>query len=295
VHSASPTVEAIVGGLASPASDFLVQMYTSGGGRSGLFDGVAIHPYAATPPAVLAEVEKVRALLDAHGDIDVPLDVTEFGWPTRGLNGSGTPPILSDLRRGVYLAQVTAALASSDCGVERIFPHTWVSKEINPLAPDDWFGLVHPNGVLTQSEVAYSQAITALERQPAARATMVLCRAAPTITAVQQAPASTGARSTAAAHGNGSKHRRRVYRGCAVVTLASGSAAVNGATVRFAFHRVAGWQAATPRVVRAATGSGGQATACVTSKRPTRGRFTITATRPDFVQVVSSTVGVVVR
>jgi hypothetical protein len=177
IHAISPRVEVLVGGLSNPAAQFLDAMYTAGGDDRDLFDGVAIHPYATEASEVERMVALTRRALDAHGDFDTPLDVTEVGWPSLWPNGllsllpppTGSTPFLSDAQRASELTSVTATLAASDCGVERILPDTWVSSQASRSDPEDWYGIVSPAGVQSQSAHAYSQAISSLERAPLLR------------------------------------------------------------------------------------------------------------------------------
>jgi hypothetical protein len=159
VHRANPNVAAIVGASSNPTAPFLQNMYQSIG-APGLIDAVAIHPYADKPHDMYYDVADTRLVLQQHGDGSVPIDVTEFGWPTRGLGGGST--VISDSQRGIYLADVARTLSQSSCGIDRIEPHTWITAEQNQLNTEDWFGVVHPNGVRSISENDYSGAIKQL-------------------------------------------------------------------------------------------------------------------------------------
>jgi polysaccharide biosynthesis protein PslG len=171
IHADGRGVEAIVGGLASPGEQFLEQLYLALGERRGMFDAVGVHPYAANPAEVGDEVARIRSILDAHGDVDTQIDVTEFGWTTSGF------PLqqhASDRQRAAMLAQATALLADSNCGVERILPYTWATRELDPANAEDWYGIVSPDGAPTLSATAYADELHSLERTPAPRATIRL-------------------------------------------------------------------------------------------------------------------------
>jgi hypothetical protein len=172
VHAAARGVEAVVGGLASPSAGYLEQLYLALGERRGVFDAVGVHPYASDPANVGDEVVRVRSILDAHGDVKTPIDVTEFGWTTSGF------PLqqhASDPRRATMLAEATGLLARSDCGVERILPYAWATRALNLANAEDWFGIVSPAGVPTLSAIAYARELQSLERAPTARSTVSLC------------------------------------------------------------------------------------------------------------------------
>jgi hypothetical protein len=158
IHQVAPSVQAIVGGLGPPAAPFLQSIYGALGGASGHIDAVAIHPYASAPNSMYPEVVDTRSVLEQHGDVGVPIDVTEFGWPTQGINSNGFTEV-SDAQRAQYVSQFTKAVAQSNCGVARIEPHTWVTQEQNIFSAEDWFGFVHPNLSRSATETAYSSAI----------------------------------------------------------------------------------------------------------------------------------------
>jgi hypothetical protein len=108
------------------------------------------------------DVADTRSVLEQHGDASVPIDATEFGWTTRGSMFQSFPTA-TDQQRAQYLAQFTETVAQANCGVERITPFSWVSREQDSFNPEDWFGLVHPNGVRSTSESVYSATMLKLE------------------------------------------------------------------------------------------------------------------------------------
>ena len=160
IDAVSTGVAAIAGAASNPTAPFLQSMYSALGGGAGQIDAVAIHPYADKPHDMYYDVADTRLVLEQHGDNAAPIDVTEFGWPTRGI-GSGYT-VIPDSERAQYLTQVTQTLTSSSCGIGRIEPHSWVTAEQNSLNPEDWFGVVHPSGVRSSSESQYSATIRGL-------------------------------------------------------------------------------------------------------------------------------------
>jgi hypothetical protein len=278
VHGVASKVEVIVGGLGNPASDFLNGMYAAGGNRPGLFDAVAIHPYDDTAEHVLADVRSTRQTLDAHGDIDTPLNVTEVGWPTLGVRRSGGGlPNVTDVLRASYLSNVASTLATSDCAVERIFPHTWVTRERDLVNQEDWYGLVHPGGGLTATAAAYGDVIAKLQQAaPANRASLAMCNrplsvAAGSARSKRRPPASVPAHSA-----------------CALATATSGGSLVDGASVTFTFTPDPGFTAAAVPTVRAVTNARGHAVGCVRAAPGSTGTIQITATRVDFSTMPSA-------
>ena len=72
------------------------------GGAKGLFDSVALHPYAATPRDALASVEQMRATLDRLGDPGARLWISEVGWASGGQPSGLT---VGSERQAEYLTQ----------------------------------------------------------------------------------------------------------------------------------------------------------------------------------------------
>jgi polysaccharide biosynthesis protein PslG len=70
------------------AAEFLDLMYKRMPGIKSKFDGVALHPYTSKYQYLLPEIEEVRAVMEAHGDIGTGFWITELGWssgkPQRG-------------------------------------------------------------------------------------------------------------------------------------------------------------------------------------------------------------------
>ena len=96
-------------------ASFLRGVYRVPGARDA-FDYVAVHPYARTPSGVVDLVEHTRSVMNAAGDRDKKIWVTEFGWAT----GGGHPDFsVSFARQALYLRQTYGALigrrAASGC------------------------------------------------------------------------------------------------------------------------------------------------------------------------------------
>jgi hypothetical protein len=87
VHSVDPGAEVVAAGLPNsknlgiPFLRYLDGMYRAG--AKGVFDTLAIHPYARDVQGLLALAEDARALMNKWGDRS-RLWITEFGWSTGG-------------------------------------------------------------------------------------------------------------------------------------------------------------------------------------------------------------------
>ncbi len=142
----------IVGGLAHPAS-FLPALAPV---LSGRVDGIGIHPYGATPAAVLANVRAARATLDRLGLASAPLYVTEFGWTPRPAGSLDYAP--ADLRPG-YIRQTLAGLGQLQCNLAAVLLYAWITPERNPEDPNGWFGINPPGGGGSPAVAAFANGL----------------------------------------------------------------------------------------------------------------------------------------
>ena len=96
IRAVDPNAQIVLGGLyATPriepslyATTFLSRLYRHKSIK-GLFDGVAVHPYAADPSLMAADISALRAVMRSHGEGHKGLYITEFGWgsQTRAAGG----------------------------------------------------------------------------------------------------------------------------------------------------------------------------------------------------------------
>ncbi len=96
IRSVDPGAQIVLGGLyATPrvkpsldATIFLSRLYRHRGIK-GLFDGVALHPYAADPSLMANDISALRAVMRRRGEGHKGLYITEFGWgsQTRAAGG----------------------------------------------------------------------------------------------------------------------------------------------------------------------------------------------------------------
>lgn len=89
IKSRDPGAQILLGGMygnpgsrtAIRAPEFLERLYRIPGARSS-FDAVAVHPYSPDLEGLERQIVDARRVLDRHGDAEVPIWVTEFGWGT---------------------------------------------------------------------------------------------------------------------------------------------------------------------------------------------------------------------
>jgi hypothetical protein len=152
IIAVDPGARVIVGGLTHPEA-FMPALIAASPGLRGEIDGVAIHPYAGSPAAVLVRVRQARDALRGLGLGDVPLYVTEFGWTTRpphALNWAPPEQRASDISRAF------AALGHTDCKIAAVVLYTWVTLEQNPANREDWYGISPPGGGPTADTAAFA-------------------------------------------------------------------------------------------------------------------------------------------
>jgi hypothetical protein len=259
IHDVNPSVEAIVGGLGNPADQYIDQMYSALGGP-GKIDAVADHPYDLTPADTIADVKKLRLALDTHGDANVPIDMTEFGWPTEG-SASWTQD-QSDSQRAADLTQVINALGSSDCGVQRILPYSWVTAQDNPGDTGDWFGLANLSGAADQSTAALANAYAALAGAASAGSATTSVCGRPLSLQMTEVPPPTG--------GGGNL----CVRATVLSWSSAGSATVGISDATIAFT--------SPAKVSLRTNASGQATACWNVPKGADESIAANAAQPNF-------------
>jgi hypothetical protein len=149
IESVDPAARVIVGGLMKPLR-FIPALIAAAPGLRNAIDGIAIHPYGATPSVVMQSVRRVRSTLGALGLQHVALYVTEFGWVTSPpTSRHWVPPRL----RPRYLRDTLTALAHSNCGIAAVIAYTWITPGLNTRDQEDWFG-IHPLGSSGSADTA---------------------------------------------------------------------------------------------------------------------------------------------
>jgi hypothetical protein len=155
IRTVQPNSRVLVGGLTRPTS-FLPAMLAAAPNLRQQLDGVAIHPYGATPQAVLDKVRGARATLVSLGLGRVPLYVTEFGWSTSPPGGFG---YLTERLRPTYIEQALTELGHLDCGVAAVLLYAWITPQTNPSDTNDWFGINPPAGGGSSDVRAFAQGL----------------------------------------------------------------------------------------------------------------------------------------
>jgi hypothetical protein len=165
IHSVDPEATVVVGGLAAHTS-YVEKMYAARPELRGNVDAMGWHAYAPRVDGMIAGVRSLRRTLERLGDPDMPIHLTEIGWPTSG-TGYAARIVLRESERAVALEVATEAFARSDCGVTAVIPYTWTTPEKHPGDGEDWYGLRHPDGRPSPSSEALTRVVARWQTNPA--------------------------------------------------------------------------------------------------------------------------------
>jgi polysaccharide biosynthesis protein PslG len=108
-----------------------------------LFDAVAVHPYAATPDAVIDTVKLARKVMKRHKDGNKKIWITEVGWASSGRPSRFT---VKPKVQAKYLRQ-TFKMAAKKRGKLRIAGVIWFS--LKDQSPTVW---VYRTGLFTRHD-----------------------------------------------------------------------------------------------------------------------------------------------
>jgi len=91
----------------------------------GLFDAVAVHPYATTPHDALEAVKEARKIMNSFKDKRTPIWITEIGWATGG--NPPTPLTVSPQRQATYLRKAFGMMAANRgrLGIAGVIWYSW--------------------------------------------------------------------------------------------------------------------------------------------------------------------------
>jgi hypothetical protein len=120
IRSVDPDARILLGGLygtpriepALDATTFLSRLYGHNGIK-GLFDGVALHPYAFNPSLMSAGITALRAVMRRHGDGQGDLVITEFGWGSQTRDAGGDAFENGPAIQAEYLKRAWAVLLAN--------------------------------------------------------------------------------------------------------------------------------------------------------------------------------------
>jgi hypothetical protein len=157
IRSVDPGARIVLGGLyATPrtkpsldATTFLDRLYRHPGIRD-LFDGVALHPYAADPSLMAADISALRAVMRRHGEGHQGLYITEFGWGSQTRAAGGDKFERGPVLQAEYLKRAWEILLANRrrWNLRAAYWFTWqdISAAVTPCDFCDSAGLLRLNG-----------------------------------------------------------------------------------------------------------------------------------------------------
>jgi hypothetical protein len=167
IKSVDPQATVVVGGLVADAT-FVEAMYAARPDLRGNVDAIGWHAYAPTPAGIIRGVRGLRQTLERLGDSDVPINITELGWPTHGTSKEAKPIVVSEDARAMSLEVTAEALSRSDCNIGAVVPYTWTTPEQDVNSAEDWYGMRHPDGSASPTSDAMARVLERWRTDPPA-------------------------------------------------------------------------------------------------------------------------------
>jgi hypothetical protein len=170
IRSVDPGAQIVLGGLyAMPkvrpsldATVFLERLYRQRGIRR-LFDGVGLHPYAANPRLMAADIRAVRAVMRSHGEGHKGLYITEFGWGSQTRAAGGDKFEQGPAAQAEYVKRAWEILFANRrrWNIRAAFWFTWqdIPAASTPCDFCDSAGLLRLNGRPKSALRRFAQAV----------------------------------------------------------------------------------------------------------------------------------------
>ncbi len=125
------------GGWTVPIDTFLPACYVAG--AKGYFDAMALHPYTHPSSPNFSLLDKAIKIMESNGDYDIPIYLTEVGWPT----GSGTGSV-SEETQATYLKQLfSLANGKGYKTVKLVCWYDFKDDGLDLANKENNFGLIH--------------------------------------------------------------------------------------------------------------------------------------------------------
>lgn len=143
IKAIDPGATVVLAGMPNSAWIYLNEIYKIRGARRA-FDEVAVHPYTKYAAGVITILQRVRAVMNTHGDRRKPLIATELGWPS-SLNVSPQHFDFETTRQGeASKLNVLMPLIGHDrarLGLAGFFYYTWMDFEFDGAPAFNFAGL----------------------------------------------------------------------------------------------------------------------------------------------------------
>ena len=152
IHQADRGAKVVMAGLANDSWRAMRRLHDAG--VRGCYDVAAVHPFSARPSNSLKITRLNRQVIDRFGGRRKPIWLTELTWPSAqgqlrdNLVGWETTP--SGQAERLRLAYGLYVRNASRLRLQRIYWHTWVTRDGNSETPFEWSGLrrINPDGTI---------------------------------------------------------------------------------------------------------------------------------------------------
>jgi len=152
IGEVDPDIRLVTGGLTSvfedgedvvsqgmDANEFMRRAVAHRPEIAKLADAIGFHPYAPDVAGVLDHVEKFRSGLEEVGLGDVPIEISEAGWPTQG-----PAYAVDEAERTNLLPELAKTAWTTGCNVDGLAIYAWRTPESAPGQSDLWYGIADP-------------------------------------------------------------------------------------------------------------------------------------------------------
>ena len=159
IKATDRSARTVMGGLVGPSWVELRKLYRAGARRS--FDVMALHIYAQTERRVLGAVRRVRAELDAAGDTQKPIFLTETAFPAsrgraKAIRGQRQESPAS-MAKSVTTLFSLLARTRAPLRLDRVHWYTWASGYDHRTSNFEYAGLLaSPDGERFRPQPALS-------------------------------------------------------------------------------------------------------------------------------------------
>ncbi len=157
IKAIDPKAQVVLAGMPNYAWTYLSAIYRIPGARKA-FDEVAVHPYTADPRGIITILQRVRAVMDRHGDRRKPLIATELGWPSSaGRSFQHFSFATTQAGQASKLAALMPLIARDRVrlGLTGFYYYTWMDSEFAGAPAFNFAGLFayHSDGTVATKPV----------------------------------------------------------------------------------------------------------------------------------------------
>jgi hypothetical protein len=157
IRSVDRSATVIVGGLVAHPY-YVMKMFAARPDLRGNIDAFGWHAYGRSVSELEDGVHDLRAVLQLEGEPNLPIHLTELGWPTAG----NDPTALPERTRAGALEAALSRFARSDCGIRSIVVYTWQT----PGHDATGFGIRRPDGAPAPSSRAFDRVVAGYRPRP---------------------------------------------------------------------------------------------------------------------------------